>query len=259
MYNRRSKCIISKTSSVAREPVDLSLELNYGISKLLDQSILNAIGLPVHHCAPSVMPDFIALNTEPGLFHHTKLTAVAFYTFDRSFDNIDGLYNAIYYNQIKLLQIYKVRYANIRFIIAPDYSLFDNVWPLENLSRLLKIRVIMLWFVMEIGAVVIPNAIYLSENSLPIFLSGFENVKTMCFSTKGHVRRARDRQRVKETVKYVVDHFNLDHILVYSVCGNDKTSLRLFDYAVDCGISVSIIDNTMRSRNQQLCKQRVKA
>ena len=89
MYNRRSKCIISKTSSVAREPVDLSFELNYGISKLLDQSILNAIGLPVHHCAPSVMPDFIALNTEPGLFHHTKLTAVAFYTFDRSFDNID--------------------------------------------------------------------------------------------------------------------------------------------------------------------------
>ena len=74
------------------------------------------------------------------------------------------------------------------------------------------------------------------------------------YLTKSHVRYASDRLRIKETVKYVVDHFPLKTILVYSVCGKDETSLRLFDYAVSKGIDVRIIDNTMRRQNQRVVK-----
>ncbi|MCQ2510086.1 MAG: DUF4417 domain-containing protein [Lachnospiraceae bacterium] len=231
--------------------------VNYGIADILNKTILNEYHLPIHHCDPRVYPDFIALNAEKAKFHQTPATALGFYSYDRTFDKIDGLYNAIYYNDKRLLKKYKKLYADIRFVIGPDYSLFDNIWIYENESRLLKIRVIMLWFLMEIGAIVIPNAIYIDSNKLPEYLSGFEKCTVMCFSTKGQVRYARNRARVKETVKYVVDHFPLKMILVYSACGKDDTSLKLFEYATSQGIEVRIVDNTLRRQNQRHAKQEV--
>ena len=238
-----------------RTPVKLTGKLNYNIAELLNQSFLNEYDLPIHHCDPDVYPDFIALNTEPKRYHETPLTAVAFYTYDDSFDKIDGLYNAIYYNNEKLLAKYKNQYRDVSFIIAPDYSMFDDIWELENQYRLFKTRIIMLWFVLKINAVVIPNVPYLSEKKLPLYLSGFEKCTVMCFSTKGHVRYGNERRRIKDTVRYVVDHFPMKTILVYSVCGKDSTSLELFEYALSKGIDVRIIDNTMRRRNQSHLKE----
>ena len=244
--------VTNKNGDSFRQQKELRYLLNYGIADLLNKAILNKYHLPVHHCNPSIYPDFIALNTEPSKFHHTSRTALGFYSYDRSFDKIDGLYNAIYYRDKELLRSFREQYKDIKFVIGPDYSIFDNVWNYENKSRLFKIRIAMLWFVLETGAVVIPNAIYASLDRLPEYLSGFENCTVMCFSTKGHVRNSKDRRRVKETVKYVVDNFPLKVLLVYSVCGNDATSLKLFNYAASNGVEVRIVNNTMRERNQFL-------
>lgn len=247
--------VVDSDGNVLRKEKALRYQLNYGIADLLNMSIINEHGLPIHHCDPSIYPDYIALNTEVGKFHLTPATALGYYSYDRTFDKIDGLYNAIYYNNKRLLKKYKNMYAGIRFVIAPDYSMFDNIWQYENESRLLKIRVIMLWFVIEIGAIVIPNAIYVSCDKLPVYLSGLEECTVMCFSTKGQVRYARNRARVKEVVKYAVDHFPLKTILVYSACGKDETSLKLFEYAILRGIEVRILDNTLRRRNRARIKE----
>jgi len=257
LLKRITRKVTNRDGSVTRKEKELRYQLNYGIADLLNRSVLNDYHLPVHHCDPRVYPDYIALNTEKAKYHLTPATALGFYSYDRTFDRIDGLFNAIYYNDKRLLKKYKKLYANIRFVIGPDYSLFDDIWMYENSSRLLKIRVVMLWFVIEIGAIVIPNAIYVSSDKLPQYLSGFENCSVMCFSTKGHVRNAKNRKRVKETVKYVVDHFPLKVILVYSVCGKDETSLKLFEYAISHGIEVRIVDNTMRRQNQRKVKREV--
>ena len=241
--------------SVIRKEKELRYQLNYGIADLLNQAVLTKYHLPIHHCNPGVYPDYIALNTEKEKFHLTSATAVGFYSYDCTFDKIDGLYNAIYYKNKRLLKKYKEMYADVKFVIAPDYSLFDDVWQWENDSRLLKIRVIMLWFVLEIKAVVIPNAIYISTEKLPKYLSGLEECTTFCFSTKGQVRYAKNRARVKETVKYIVDNFYIKVILVYSACGKDETSLKLFEYAISKGIEVRIVDNTLRRRNQSRIKE----
>ena len=245
--------------NIVRKTRELRYQLNYGIADLLNQAVLNEYDLPIHHCNPSRYPDFIALNTESHKFHLTPNTALAFYTYDNSFDKIDGLYNAIYHRDLHLLNKYKELYAGIRYVVAPDYSLFDDVWRCENESRLLKIRVIMLWFVLEMNAIVIPNAIYLAPDKLRQFLSGFENCTVMCFSTKGQLRYSENRKRVMDTVKYAVDHFPLKTILVYSVSARDETSLQLFEYAITHGIAVRIIDNTMRRRNQLHMQMRCKA
>lgn len=249
---------VNENGQNIRRNKELQNQLNYCVATLLNKSILNDYHLPIHHCDPKVYPDFIALNTEKSKYHFTPATALAFYSYDRTFDKMNGLYNAIYYNDSKLLKKYKKEYENINFVIAPDYSLFDNIWKYENESRVFKIRVLMLWFVIEIGAIVIPNAIYLSNYYLKQYLSGLETCTVMCFSTKSQIRYARNRKRVKETVKYVVDHFPIKVILVYSVCGKDETSLKLFEYAISRGIEVRIVDNTLRRRNQILAKEREK-
>ena len=252
-----SKKAVNPDGTETRIPLDLAEKLNYNIASLLNQSLINDDGLPIHHCDPSVYPDYIALNSEPGKFHITPLTAAGFYNYDRSFDNSNGLFNAIYYNNRKQLARYKEKYKDVAFVIAPDYSMFDDIWHYENEYRLFKVRIMMLWFVLEIKAVVIPNVPYLSTDALPLYLSGFENCTVMCFSTKGHVRYAKSRNRIRENVKYAVDNFPLKTILVYSVCGKDSTSLELFDYAKEKGIDVRIIDNTMRRRNQKFLKEAI--
>ena len=240
-----------------REPIDMRLLLNYGIANLLNKSILNDNHLPEHYCNPNIMPDYIALNSQKNDYFLTDRTAVAFFTFDKTFDKIDGLYSAIYYNDKKLLTKFRKQFSGVRFVIAPDYSIFDDVWRFENEYRLFKTRIIMLWFVVEIGAIVIPNAIYVSTEMLPLYLSGFESCSVMCFSTKGHVRKASERRRVKSVVKYVVDNFSLKTILVYSTCGKDSTSMELFRYALQNGVDVRIVDNSLRRRNQSKLQKEV--
>ena len=114
--------------TVVRKEKALKYQLNYGIADLLNKAVLNEYQLPVHYCNPSVYPDYIALNTEKAKFHMTPATAIGYYSYDRTFDNKDGLYNAIYYKDNRLLKRYKKKYAGIRFVIAPDYSLFDDIW-----------------------------------------------------------------------------------------------------------------------------------
>ena len=106
---------------IVREFIDLPNNLNYGIAELLNQSFLNDFALPVHHCDPTIYPDYIALNCERNAFRKTPLTAVAFYTYDRTFDKIDGLFNAIYYKHNRLLEKYKNQYKDVAFVIAPDH------------------------------------------------------------------------------------------------------------------------------------------
>lgn len=116
-----------------------------------------------------------------------------------------------------------------------------------------KARIVTLWFILELNAVAIPNITYVSEDSFPFFFSGIENCEVVAFSTKGHIRRSVERNLLKAAVKYAVDNLPLKIIVVYSVCGKDSTSLKLFQYAIDHGIKVVIPDNTLRERNQGRC------
>ena len=238
-----------------RVMVSIATLLNYNIARLLNQTMLNKDQLPIHFCDPEVYPDYLAMNTEPGKYFLTHTTALAFYSYDKTFDNKDGLYNAIYYNDRKRLKHFRDRYRDIPFIIAPDYSIFDDIWRFENEHRLFKIRILMLWFALEIKAVVIPNAIYVAPEKMPLYYSGLEKCTVICFSTKGHIRRAECRNRVKEAVQYATDHLPLKTILVYSVCGDDNKALRLFRYATEQGIKIILVDNTLRRRNKSLMKR----
>ena len=50
--------------------------------------------------------------------------------YDVKFDNTKGIFEAIYYNDVNLLEKYKERFKNVRYAIAPDYSEIGDILSL---------------------------------------------------------------------------------------------------------------------------------
>lgn len=240
--------------TIKRCKKDMKRLLNLNYLDFTNQTFVTGeFDLPVLYCSTDIVPDYLALYNQPGDYHKTALTGVCFYIFDNEFDGFYGLFNAIYYNNRELLQYYKDRFRDIKFFISPDYSQFGDLQKIENTIRLWKARIVTLWFIIELNAIAIPNITYVSEDSFPFFFSGIENCEVVAFSTKGHIRSSVERNLLKAAVKYAVDNLPLKTIVVYSVCGNDETSLKLFQYAIDHGIRVVIPENSLRKRNQGRC------
>ncbi|MBQ4289503.1 MAG: DUF4417 domain-containing protein [Clostridia bacterium] len=249
-----TKKIHLKDGIVARRKKDIRYLLNLNYLSLTNNTFTTGeYDLPVVYCNTDIVPDYLALYNQPGSYNLTALTGVCFYNYDPVFDGIHGLFNAIYYNDRKLLDYYKDRFKNVKFIITPDYSQFGDLHKIENLIRLWKARIVTLWFILELRIVAIPNITYVSEDSFPLFFSGLENCEVVAFSTKGHIRYAAERALLRSAVKYAVDHLPLKTIIVYSVCGKDETTLQLFRYALEHGIRVVIPNNSLRERNKGRC------
>ncbi len=240
--------------TIVRKEKDIRELLNFNYLKLTQKTLpVGELDLPALYCSTDIVPDYLALYSQPDTYHKTALTGICFYLFDKQFDGVNGLFNAIYYNCKKLLDFYKERFKNVKFVLSPDYSQFGDMHRWDTLFRLAKARIVALWFMVELGAVVIPSATYVAEDSFPLYFAGLENCQVVAFSTKGHIRNAAERRLLKAAVQYAVDHLPLKTIVVYSVCGKDSTSLKLFRYAIDHGINVVIPQNSLRDRNQRRC------
>lgn len=224
------------------------LNLNY--LKLTNKTYYSGkYDLPELRCSTEVFPDFIAVYSHPADYHKTPDTAVAFYQYDSSFDGINGLYNAIYHDDKKLLQFFKKRFTGVKFFISPDYSQFGDIDLIENQYRIKKARVVSLWLTMELDAIVIPNITFSSVESIDFYLCGLENCSVVAFSTMGYVDNRVEKQQTIEAVKYTVDHLNLDAIVVFDVCGTNAAVDEIFAYARQKGIKIVVPLNAMKIRN----------
>lgn len=249
---RITKRLYDVNGNQYRIPKDMKKILNLNILRLLNKAErAGSYDLPALHCNTCVYPDFLALYTEPGLYHKTALTAVCFYDYDRQFDGINGLFNAIYYDDKNLLKQYRERFCDVHFFISPDYSVFGDIHHAENLIRVWKSRIVALWLCLELKAVVIPNFMYSSEDSLVEYSKGYGDCQVIAFSTKGHIRNTFEKRLTENAIKYAVDNMPLKAIVVYSVCGNDENTYRLFRYASSHNVQIIMPENTMRSRNRK--------
>lgn len=206
--------------------------------------------LPALYCNADEYPDFLALYSEKSLYRKTDRTAVCFFEFDSEFDGIHGLFNAIYYDEEKLLAKYKERFKDVRFVITPDYSELGDIHVIENEYRLFKARIIGLWFLFEIGAIVIPNITFPTEGSCSFATDGLEGCPIICFSTKGHMDSTEKRARLKQHIHLTLTKLHPKAIVVYDVCSDNEETLLLFSEATEKGIEVIIPCNTLKSRNK---------
>ncbi len=246
----RKPSIACPDSDSGRTPKDLRKLLNLSYLRYTNKTHAAGIhDLPALSCNTSVLPDYIALYNHPADYHHTPLTAVAFYLYDNEFDGKDGLYNAIYYDDAKRLQFFKRRFEGVKFFISPDTSQFGDVDDIENHYRIKKTRVISIWLAMELGAVVIPHITFPTIDSIDFSLDGLDDCSVVAFSTKGYVNDPIERAILEKSVRYTVDKLNLKAIVVYDVCARNDKAFEIFRYATDRGIEVVIPNNMLKERN----------
>ncbi len=237
--------------SVVRQSKELKKLLN--LSYLQYANRTQSCGqkdLPALYCKANEYPDFLALYSEKSLYRKTDHTAVCFYEFDSEFDGIHGLFNAIYYDDAKHLAKYKERFQGVQYVITPDYSELGDIHVIENEYRLFKARIVGLWFLFEIGANVIPNITFPTEESSDFAMDGLEGCSVICFSTKGHMESAEKRARLKRNVHLTLEKLYPQAIVVYDVCRDNRETLLLFSEATEKGIEVIIPCNTLKSRNE---------
>ncbi len=230
---------------------DLKKKLNLSYLDLTNKTRKVGIyNFPRLLCNPSVLPDYIALYTQPSEYHRTLKTCLAFYNYDNTFDGIDGLYNAIYYNDVSRLEYYKTRFENIKYFIMPDYSVCGDIDKAENIYRIAKARRVALWLTLELRAVVFPNISYSSKDDFSFILDGLEDVEYIAFSTKGTVTSKIDRDLLVYAVKLVTDNLHkLKGIIVYDVCKDNTFVDEVFSYAKKNGIEIFVLPNSLKLRN----------
>lgn len=198
------------------------------------------------------LPDYIALYGEPGQYHRTNNTCVAFYQYESLYDDLYGIFNAIYYDNHELQAYYLNRFAGVPCFIAPDFSICGDAPHIENLYRVFRARVVSVWLTLKLGSNVIPNVTYSSSASFSYMLDGMEDCDVVAFSTKRVMRSKEFRSLTKQAVQYTVDRLPLDAIVVYSVNANLQPVYDLFDYAIAHNVKIVIPDNTLRMRNMKL-------
>lgn len=130
---------------------------------------------------------------------------------------------------------------------------------IEQLTRLKMARVVGLWLVEELGAVVIPFITAALPNVIDVVLDGLEACSVVAFSTKGYVDNQIERQVLKELVRLTVDKLpNLQTIVVYDTCKDNSAINNIFAYALKHGIKVVIPANTLKDCNIRHAQERSK-
>ena len=205
--------------------------------------------LPSVKCPAIYDIDYIALYKELRNYQKTPKTVISFYQFDKEFDGINGLSNAIWYKDKRRLEFFKRRFSNCRYFIAPDYSQCGDIENAENIHRIFRARVISLWLTLNLGAIVIPNITYSNKKSFEYMLDGLEECQTVAFSTKGIMKKSSEKDLLIAAIAKTVDTLNLKSIIVYTVSIDKETVLKLFAYAINRNIEIIIPDNLLQKRN----------
>ena len=225
--------------------------LNLNFTKYTNQTYLvGKYDLPYVTCSDVVNPDYLALYSETNNYYKTENTCICFYLYDNKFDGIKGIYNAIYYDDEKLLAKYKERFKGVKYAIAPDYSQCGDIPRYENIYRLAKARIVSNWLLLECNVLVIPNVTYANENYFDVMLDGMESTEVVAFSVKGLLRDLSEQELLLKAIKHTVDNLVfLKKIIVYSVSTSEEKIMSLFEYALSKGIEIIIPNNILKERN----------
>ena len=250
-FNSKKKIKVNKTNNEVQLKLDYAFVDKrdiYGFYLTNKTTKNNIMGLPDIGCFANVVPDFIALVSEPSLYNLTNKTCVAWFKDDSIFDTIDGIYNSIIYKDIELLKYYKNRYKDVKIFISPDYSLYGDFDKITILNNLRKQLVVSLWLIFELDAIVIPLMTYASEDS---FEWCFEHImlnSVVAVSLKG-VMNEPEKSLFIKALKKLIDTRHPKSLIVYSVSKDEHTK-EMLDYAYKNNVEVYIIDNTLLRRNR---------
>lgn len=235
-----------------RKKKNLKKLLNLGILDYTNLTPkLGELDMPYVRCDAIPQIDYLATYSQPLTYFHSPNTAVCFFEYDVFFDGLYGLWNAIYYSVAELQQFYLERFHGVRYFIAPDYSKCGDGLEGENQHRQLRSRIVSIWLVMNLNAVVVPLISCANEIGMKYMLDGMHDCTAVAFNAKGPMGDPVQLEIFLKTISYTVDHLpNLHTIVVYSASPDIAKVREYFQYAIDAGIDVQIPDNMLQTRNR---------
>lgn len=163
------------------------------------------------------------------------------------------MWNAIYYNDSKLIEQYRERFKNVKYFISPDYSQIGDAPFWLNLFNLQRSRIVSLFLVQEFNKLVYPLITYSNENSFEYMLDGLEECNVVVFSLKGALKTNEQLDMLKKAISITINKLTkLTSIIVYSGSLYDEKVRDLFSSAINKGIEIIIPNNILMERNKVL-------
>ena len=240
--------------SIVTERVELVIDYEsidpsdvYGLYLTNKTTKFNPKALPDIGSFVEIYPDFLALDSEPGLFSKTSNTGVCFFKDDSYFDTIDGLYNAIVYKDVELLKYYKNRYRDVKFFVPIDYSPYGDFDEEQILHNIKKEIVVYLWFTFECDGIVFPLMTYGLDDTFSWCFEYIMKESNVCISLKG-VMDWPERELFIKALKVLVDTRSPKALIVYTVASKESSD-SILEYATLKGIPIIYVPNTLQIRN----------
>lgn len=193
--------------------------------------------------------DFIATYSEKSLYHKTSHTLVCFCVDDFKFDGWNKLYFAIIYQSQSILNKFKQRFCNVKYMAAPDYSVYSDMPVYMQIENIARSRVVHLWLELECNIRCIPTMAWGGVESLKWCFDGIEKGSTVFLSLKGACQQKEAKNNCLAGIKAMIDVVKPNRIIVYS--SSVYQSKILLRPAYIAGIRVDMPSNTLLDRNRE--------
>lgn len=183
--------------------------------------------------------DYLALYSDTAEYSKTANTAVCFYQYDHVFDGIHGLYNSIVYKDDERLAKFRERFKDVKWIVAPDYSLFGDFPNAMQIYNVYRSRVCAAWLSANTGAKVIPNVRWSFPFTFDYCFDGIMKGSNVAVGLLGLVKGNDNRAMFLEGFKRMVDAVQPKAILVYGFVTESNIE-NLLGYAMERGVRIVI-------------------
>lgn len=183
--------------------------------------------------------DYIALYSDVSEYCKTQNTCVAFYQYDHVFDGVHGLYNSIIYQDEERLNKYRERFKNVKYIVAPDYSLFGDFPNALQIFNVYKSRICMCWLIANTKAKVLPNVRWTLPFTFEYCFDGIMKGSNIAIGVLGQIRDKENKKMFLDGFKAAIDKIEPKCILVYGFVTESNFD-ELFGYAKSKGIKIII-------------------
>lgn len=168
------------------------------------------------------LPDYLALYSNVQDYAKTKNTCVAFFQYDEQFDSINGLWNAIIHRNSKLINAYKERFKNVKYIVCPDYSITGDMPLCMQIFNIYRSRVVAIWLRENCGCTIIPNLRFNSKKSYDYCFDGIAYHSVVCLSILGLCSKPDDVENLINGLHETINRIQPKTIIVYGECTEKK-------------------------------------
>lgn len=183
--------------------------------------------------------DYFALYSDLSEYHKTTNTCVCFYQYDHVFDGIHGLYNSIIYQDFDRLEKFRKRFEGVKYIVAPDYSLFGDFPNALQIFNIYRSRVCMAWLLKNTKAKIIPNVRFSFNFTFNYAFDGIMKGSNIAIGLLGLMHHKENKKMFLDGFKEAIDRIMPKSILVYGFITKQNIE-EFLGYAIEKGIEIIV-------------------